>query len=273
MTTASPLSCATPTKAMPMSDRFLDVSGVSKIYRTADGEVEAVQRADFTVPSGQFLTILGPSGCGKSTLLSMIGGLEVPTTGSISIAGEKVTGPHPDMGYVFQDATLLPWFSVMDNILFPVRIARGRTEDYRERARELLELVGLWDFRDKRPDQLSGGMRQRVAICRALITDPAIRLMDEPFSALDAISRDEMNVALAAIWDRFHKTAVFITHSIREAVYLSDRIIVMSRRPSAICHDVMVPFGRPRDAAMETAPEFVQMCHDLRARIEEGYRR
>ena len=256
-----------------MSTGYLSVEGVSKIYRTADGEVEAVQRADFTVPSGQFLTILGPSGCGKSTLLSMIGGLEAPTTGQIRIEGQEVTGPRPETGYVFQDATLLPWFSVMDNILFPVRIRKEKTEAYRERARELLDLVGLWDFRDKRPDQLSGGMRQRVAICRALITDPKILLMDEPFSALDAISRDEMNVALAALWDRFHKTAVFITHSIREAVYLSDRIIVMSRRPSAICYDVEVPFGRPRSTEIETAPEFVRMCHDLREKIEEGYRK
>lgn len=253
-----------------MSD--LTLSAVHKIYRTASGEVEAVQRADFTIPSGQFLSILGPSGCGKSTLLSMIGGLEVPTSGQITIGGDPVTAPREDMGYVFQDATLLPWFSVLNNVLFPVRLREGKTDAYRDRARELLEMVGLWDFRDKRPDQLSGGMRQRVAICRALITDPKILLMDEPFSALDAISRDEMNVALASIWDRFHKTAVFVTHSIREAVFLSDRIVVMSRRPSAVCHDVLVPFDRPRDARIEAAPDFARLCGELREKIEEGHR-
>ncbi|WP_116134660.1 ABC transporter ATP-binding protein [Tropicimonas sp. IMCC34043] len=251
---------------------FLTLNGVSKIYRSGRSEVHAVESADFTIPSGQFLSILGPSGCGKSTLLSMIGGLETPTTGQIRIAGSPVTAPREDMGYVFQDATLLPWFTVLNNVLFPVRLRQGRTSAYRERARELLEMVGLWDFRDKRPDELSGGMRQRVAICRALITDPDILLMDEPFSALDAISRDEMNVALASIWDRFHKTAVFVTHSIREAVFLSDRILVMSRRPSAICHDVTVPFGRPRAAQIERDPVFVQLCSDLRDQIEEGHR-
>ncbi|WP_370303176.1 ABC transporter ATP-binding protein [Pseudooceanicola sp.] len=255
----------------PVSD-FLTLEGVSKTYRAAGSEVQAVEQAAFTVPSGQFLSILGPSGCGKSTLLSMIGGLETPSTGEIIIGGAPVKAPRGDMGYVFQDATLLPWFSVLDNVLFPVRLRDGRTEAYRERARELLESVGLWEFREKRPDQLSGGMRQRVAICRALITDPQILLMDEPFSALDAISRDEMNVALAAIWDRFHKTAIFVTHSIREAVFLSDRILVMSRRPSAICHDVMVPFPRPREAQIESDPEFVRLCGALRDKIEEGYK-
>jgi len=251
---------------------FLTLNRISKVYHTSGSEVHAVESADFTIPSGQFLSILGPSGCGKSTLLSMIGGLETPSTGHIDIGGDQVSEPRDDMGYVFQDATLLPWFSVLNNVLFPVRLRKGKTSVYHDRARELLEMVGLWEFRDKRPDQLSGGMRQRVAICRALITDPEILLMDEPFSALDAISRDEMNVALASIWDRFHKTAVFVTHSIREAVFLSDRILVMSRRPSVVCHDVMVPFDRPRDAHIESDPEFGRLCTELRDKIEEGYK-
>ncbi|MDF0596288.1 ABC transporter ATP-binding protein [Psychromarinibacter halotolerans] len=262
----------TATAATTAVADFLTLNGISKIYRTNGSEVHAVEHAAFTIPSGQFVSILGPSGCGKSTLLSMIGGLETPTTGQIAIGGDPVREPRDDMGYVFQDATLLPWFSVLNNVLFPVRLRKGKTSAYHDRARELLEMVGLWEFRDKRPDQLSGGMRQRVAICRALITDPDILLMDEPFSALDAISRDEMNVALASIWDRFHKTAVFVTHSIREAVFLSDRILVMSRRPSAICYDVTVPFARPRDAHVETDPEFVRMVSDLRDKIEEGYK-
>ena len=206
---------------------------------------------DFTVPSGEFVSILGPSGCGKSTLMMMIGGLEVTTSGVISVGGGEVTRPREDFGYIFQDPTLLPWKTVLENVLFPIKIQYGTTAGHQERARELLELVGLWDFRDKKPHQLSGGMRQRVAICRGLINDPTLMLMDEPFSALDAISRDEMNATLADLWDRFHKTAIFITHSIREAVYLADRVLVMSRRPSVISCDIRVRFGRPRRMEMQ----------------------
>lgn len=251
---------------------YISVSNVRKIYHTASGDIEAVSKVDFDITSGDFVSILGPSGCGKSTLMMMMGGLESISSGSIVIGGEPVVAPRADLGYVFQDATLLPWNNVLDNVLFPIRLRDGSTAKYRERARELLELVGLWEFRNKRPGELSGGMRQRVAICRGLINDPALLLMDEPFSALDAISRDDMNVALADIWDRFHKTAIFITHSIREAVFLSDRILVMSRRPSTVCYDVRVDFPRPRNMKIQETVEFNELCGLLRKKIEEGYK-
>lgn len=253
-----------------VTKHYIAVDNVRKVYKAPAGDVEAVSNVNFTIDSGDFVAILGPSGCGKSTLMMMVGGLEETTTGHISIGGSPVTGPRADIGYMFQDATLLPWNTVLQNVLFPIRIRDGSTAKYRERARELLELVGLWDFRDKRPGQLSGGMRQRVAICRGLINDPALMLMDEPFSALDAISRDDMNVAFAQIWDKFHKTAIFITHSIRESVFLSDRIIVMSKRPSTICYDVRVDLPRPRREEMQDTPEFTHLCAELRAKIEEG---
>lgn len=254
------------------SSSYISVDSVRKIYHTGDGDVEAVSKVDFQVASGDFVSILGPSGCGKSTLMMMMGGLESISSGDIIIGGEPVTAPRGDLGYVFQDATLLPWNTVLENVLFPIRLRDGSTAKYQERARELLELVGLWDFRNKRPSQLSGGMRQRVAICRGLINDPALLLMDEPFSALDAISRDDMNVALADIWDKFHKTAIFITHSIREAVFLSDRILVMSRRPSTVCYDVRVDFPRPRNMKIQETVEFNELCGVLRKKIEEGYK-
>jgi len=264
----SPLEKAT--SIVDASQSYISVEDVRKIYHTADGDVEAVSKVGFDVASGDFVSVLGPSGCGKSTLMMMMGGLETVSSGRIVIGGEPVTAPRADFGYVFQDATLLPWKTVLDNVLFPIRLRDGSTKKYDERARELLDLVGLWEFRNKQPRQLSGGMRQRVAICRGLINDPALLLMDEPFSALDAISRDDMNAALADIWDRFHKTAIFITHSIREAVFLSDRVLVMSRRPSTICYDVRVDFPRPRRMELQETQEFNELCGFLRKKIEEG---
>lgn len=259
----------------PLTDAstpYISVESVRKVYHTADGDIEAVSKVDFDITSGDFVSILGPSGCGKSTLMMMMGGLETISSGRIVIGGEPVTAPRGDLGYVFQDPTLLPWNTVLENVLFPIRLRDGSTRKYHDRAQELLELVGLWEFRNKRPRQLSGGMRQRVAICRGLINDPALLLMDEPFSALDAISRDDMNAALADIWDRFHKTAIFITHSIREAVFLSDRILVMSRRPSTVCYDIRVDFPRPRRMEIQETLEFNELCGLLRKKIEEGYK-
>jgi NitT/TauT family transport system ATP-binding protein len=183
---------------------------------------------------------------------------------------QEVTEPREDFGYIFQDLTLLPAKTVLQNVLFPIKIRYRSVNAYRQRAQELLELVGLWDFRDKKPQQLSGGMRQRVAICRGLINDPKLLLMDEPFSALDAITRDDMNAALAELWDRYHKTAIFITHSIREAVYLADRVLVMSPRPSTISSSIRVPFGRPRRVEMQETAEFNEICGLLRRKISKG---
>ena len=252
---------------------FIHVTDVAKVYDTGRAKIEAISHASFAVTKGQFVAILGPSGCGKSTLLMMCAGLESLTSGRIVIAGEPMIGPRTNIGVMFQDSTLLPWKSVLDNILFPIRILRRPRQSYVDAARNLISLVGLSGFEDKRPHELSGGMRQRVAICRALIYDPDILLMDEPFSALDAITRDEMNDALLDIWQRYTKTALFVTHSIREAVLLADRVLVMTNRPSRIIEDLAVPFARPRTADIADTAEFVKICARLRNLIEHGQNR
>jgi NitT/TauT family transport system ATP-binding protein len=252
----------------PIVERFLSLRGVGKTYNPGPRQTHALASVDADIPSGQFVSLLGPSGCGKSTLLMMVAGLEAVTAGEIRIADFPIEGPRDDVGIVFQDPTLLPWKSALDNVLFPILIARGTVTGFRDKAKQLLDMVGLAGFHDKRPAELSGGMKQRVAICRALIGDPDILLMDEPFSALDAITRDEMNVSLANLWDQYHKTALFVTHSIREAVFLSDRILVMGGRPAHVVRDVMVPFDRPRRLDIGETPEFNRLCAELRADIE-----
>jgi NitT/TauT family transport system ATP-binding protein len=249
-------------------EHFIQVDGVRKIYQTGKDQVEAVSNVSFTIQQGEFVAILGPSGCGKSTLLMMVGGLETVTSGRILVEGTPVAQPRREVGVMFQDSTLLPWKTVMENIVFPVRIQHRAMSEYWDRARELVRMVGLKGFEDKKPHQLSGGMRQRVAICRALVTDPDILLMDEPFSALDAMTREEMNDALLDIWDKYKKTGLFVTHSIREAVYLADRVLVMTRRPATIVEDLRVPFGRPRDPRVGETREFNEICGHLRALIE-----
>ncbi len=253
------------------SDPLVSVDRVEKTYAGRQGPVRAVASATVEVGRGEFVSLLGPSGCGKSTLLMMIAGLEAPTSGSILLDGTPVKGPRRDIGIIFQDATLLPWKSTIENVLFPVRILKLPLRQYRERARELLDMVGLTDFEDKKPSELSGGMRQRVAICRALIHDPSILLMDEPFSALDAITRDQMNAALADIMEKTGKTVVFVTHSIREAAFLSDRVVVMGGRPSQVILDLPMPFPRPRRFDIEDGPEFNAICRRLRLTIEEAH--
>ncbi|MFM7346515.1 MAG: ABC transporter ATP-binding protein [Tagaea sp.] len=253
--------------------RFIRVKDVAKTYVTGATEVEAVAHVDFDVAEGEFVSILGPSGCGKSTLLMMCAGLESVSDGVIEIGGAHVTGPRREFGLIFQDATLLPWKSALDNVLFPIEMMKLDKAKYRDRAVELLTQVGLGDFLAKRPSELSGGMRQRVSICRALIHDPAVLMMDEPFSALDAITRDEMNEALARIWETQRKTGLFVTHSIREAVFLADRVIVMSGRPSTIALDFRVPFARPRRPELAEDPEFAKICAMLKRTIEDGYGR
>jgi len=252
---------------------YLSLRQVRKVYQTRSGDVEAVGLANLDIAAGEFVSILGPSGCGKSTLLSMVGGLEGVTEGEIWLEGARVTGPRRDFGYIFQEPTLLPWKSVLDNVLFPIRTQKRPVAEYRDEAHRLLERVGLGEFKDRRPRELSGGMRQRVALCRGLINDPRLMLMDEPFSALDAISRDDMNLALVRLWDSYHKTALFVTHSIREAVFLADRVLVMTARPSRIVADLRLPFARPRDVTVQDTPEFNRICAWLRDQIQAGYAR
>jgi NitT/TauT family transport system ATP-binding protein len=244
---------------------------VTKTFDRRGGGVPVLRDISFHVPAGEFVAILGPSGCGKSTLLMMVGGLESLSAGRIDIGGDAVDGPRREIGIIFQDATLLPWKSALDNILFPIDIAHQRRADYLPRAEELLRSTGLEDAALRKPAQLSGGMRQRVSICRALIGDPDILLMDEPFSALDAITRDDMNVMILDLWERYHKTALFVTHSIREAVLLSDRVLVIGGQPATIINDVAVPFSRPRDISLAETPEFNELCRALRLQITQAH--
>ena len=250
---------------------YIEVDRVRKVYSPGRRPIEAVSSISFTVAPGEFVSVLGPSGCGKSTLLLMLAGLEVPTAGSITVGGRPVDGTRREFGVIFQDPTLLPWKSALDNVLFPIHIFRRPKDTYRPQAEALLRMVGLADFMGKRPHELSGGMKQRVAICRALVHDPQLLLMDEPFSALDTITRDEMNVVLLDIWDRYHKTAIFVTHSIREAVFLSDRVLVMAGRPSTILADIRCPFPRPRNLRLGESAAFNEMCAFLRDKIAEGH--
>jgi NitT/TauT family transport system ATP-binding protein len=251
--------------------RFVELDRVRKVYNLGEAaEVEAVSEASFSVAEGEFVSLLGASGCGKSTLLMMIAGLERPTAGTIRVAGDIVAEPRAKTGVMFQDPTLLPWKTVLENVLFPAVIQKRPLAELRDRAEQLLRMVGLSDFHAKKPHQLSGGMRQRVAICRALLCDPDVLLMDEPFSALDAITRDELNEALLDIWQKTRKTGLFVTHSIREAVFLSDRILVMDRRPSRIVADVTVPFPRPRDVAIQDTARFAELCGFLRGKIQHA---
>ena len=254
-----------------METDFVQIQAVGKTYAAHDGVIEALRNVSFAVCERQFISILGASGCGKSTLLMMVAGLESISTGRITIGGQSVTSPRRDVGIIFQDPTLLPWKSGIENVLFPIEIFKQPMSRYRERAESLLHLVGLSEAMHKRPRQLSGGMRQRVAICRALVHEPSVLLMDEPFSALDAITRDELNVALLDIWDRHHQTALFVTHSIREAVFLSDRVIVLGGRPGHMLADVAIPFARPRDLSIGETAEFNRICGELRNFVSEGH--
>ena len=265
------VSYALPVEALTPEAQFVSTRGVSKTFDVDGDTVDAVERIDLNIAEGEFVTLLGPSGCGKSTLLMMIGGLETPTHGRIEIGGRAVTGPRPDIGVMFQDSTLLPWKSALDNVLFPFQITGRSTRDHRDRAAALLRRVGLGGFESKRPSQLSGGMRQRVALCRALIDEPDLLLMDEPFSALDAITRDEMNVVLMDLWQQFRKTVVFVTHSLREAVFLSDRVLVMSRRPGRIIADVPITLPRPRDPSIGESQKFNEICAVLRQKIFDAH--
>ena len=232
-----------------MSDA-IEVRAVSKTFLESDAAagsgILAIRHADLRVGRGEFVSLLGPSGCGKSTLLDIIGGLEAPSAGQVIVEGETIRGPSRKMAMVFQPMSVFPWRTTLENVAFGLELRGvGRTE--RERtAREMIELVGLTGFEQKYPSQLSGGMNQRVAIARALALDPDILLMDEPFGALDEQTRRLMGLELLRIWDRARKTIVFVTHSIEEAIQLSDRILLMSARPSVIREEIPVPLPRPR---------------------------
>ncbi|PWK59699.1 ABC transporter ATP-binding protein [Aminobacter sp. AP02] len=225
----------------------VDISRLSKVYKTReDDDVLALDKIDLKIEPGSFVAVVGPSGCGKSTLLSLLAGLTPASTGSIAIDGDGVSRPHPKTGVVFQSDLLLYWRTVLDNILLPIEIKKLDVAKYRARAEELLAQVGLEGFGNKYPSELSGGMRQRVAICRALIQEPGLLLMDEPFGALDALTREQMIMDLQSMWLRLRNTVLFITHGIDEAVFLADRVLVMSPRPGRVDLDLKIDLPRPR---------------------------
>ena len=226
----------------------IEISGVSLAYDTPAGRVEGVREAHFAIEQSEFLCLVGPSGCGKSTLLNIIAGFLTPTAGEIRIAGRKIDGHGMDRGVVFQDfAQLFPWRTALGNVAFGLEM-KGVDKDERIRiAREQLRLVKLEKFADSYPHHLSGGMQQRVAIARALAYNPAVLLMDEPFAALDALTRDEMQRLLADVWRETKKTVIYVTHNVAEAVYLADRVIVMSPHPGTVKAEIKIPLPRPRD--------------------------
>ena len=242
----------------------IEIKGVSKTYRTRDGDVPSLRPIDFDIFDGEFVVVVGPSGCGKSTLLKMIAGLLPPSSGEIHVEGRAITKPHSDVGIVFQTSMLLPWRSVMRNVMMPVEVKKLPREKFTERAKALLKMVGLEGFENKYPWQLSGGMQQRASICRALVHDPKIVLMDEPFGALDAMTRERMNVELQRIQRETRKTMLLITHSIPEAVFLADRILVMSERPGTIAAIYDVPLPKPRTLDVLADPVFIELSQTIR---------
>ena len=251
----------------------IQVNGCQLIYPMKDGTIHALEDVSFTAKEGEFLSIVGPSGCGKSTLIKVVAGLLAPTAGKIWVNGELVRGPHPNVGIVFQNAVLLAWRNVLRNIILQVEVRKGfDKQEYLVKAMELIKLAGLDGFEKRYPWELSGGMQQRVSFCRALIHDPPLLLMDEPFGALDAMTRDEMNVWLQRIWMEKTKTVLFVTHDISEAVFLSDRVLVLSARPGTIKEIIKIDLPRPRKLETTEKIEFMQYVTRVRKLMhEEGF--
>jgi len=247
------------------------VRSLSKYYLAATGDVvRALHDITFDIDEGEFVTIVGPSGCGKTTLMMILGGLLPRTRGEVLLRGTPVVGPRRDIGIVFQSSVLLPWRTVLQNTLLTAEILSLDRRQARARAMALIELVGLRGFEDKYPKELSGGMQQRAAITRALLHDPAILLMDEPFGALDAMTREQMSLEILRIWQQSRKTIFFITHSIPEAVFLADRVLVMTPRPGAIARIIDVPLPRPRTLKMMSSDEFGELTQAVRELFAAG---
>jgi NitT/TauT family transport system ATP-binding protein len=248
-----------------VADPLIRISALEKRYQTRSGEtVNALTGVNLDIGHQEFVSIVGPSGCGKTTLLRILAGLEQRTSGSVAVGEKPVLGPRDDISVVFQQATLLPWYTVLENILMPARLKGDKSPEVLARTESLLNLVGLADFGKKYPFELSGGMQQRVSICRALIRNPKILLMDEPFGALDAMTRELLNIELLRIWSEERKTVLFITHSIPEAVFLADRVVVMSPRPGRISGVLNVDIPRPRTLKTLGTPDFGALCDQVR---------
>lgn len=252
------------------SEPLLEFSGVGHEFNTASGPLRALSKIDLAVAPSEFVAIVGSSGCGKSTLLRIASGLLRPTEGRARFAGTNIDEPRSEIGMIFQDAVMLPWFSVIENVTLPVRIAGGDMAVARREAAAHLDLVGLAGFHDAAPSALSGGMRQRAAIVRALMTKPRLLLMDEPFGALDALTREHMNLEMARIAEASGLAVLLITHSISEAVLLADRVVVMTPRPGRIAEEIDVPLPRPRTEGSMVAPEFAATSHRIRKHFLSG---
>jgi NitT/TauT family transport system ATP-binding protein len=247
---------------MPESIR---VERLCKVYRSRDRtEVEALREVSFSVSRGEFVSIVGQSGCGKSTLLKILAGLLSKTSGAILIEGREVDGPRRDIGLMFQKPLLLEWRRVLENVLLPVEIYRLDRKEYEKKARRLLDTAGLADFVRKYPFELSGGMQQRVALCRALVAEPSLLLMDEPFGALDTLTRQKMGFELLRLWEEWKSTVLFVTHDVDEAVMLSDKVLVMSSRPGRILSAFTVDLPRPRRIFVKDSSEFIHFSSRIR---------
>ena len=256
------MSASVVAMTTPIAD--IEIIDAGKVFESDRGDVQALTEINLTVRAGEFVSIIGPSGCGKSTLLKCIAGLEQLSSGILKVRGQPVTRSPDDMGVVFQRDLLVDWRTILDNVLLIAEFRRVDMVKARARALELLSLFGLDDYADRRPWELSGGMRQRASICRALVDDPRLLLMDEPFGALDAMTRDQLNVELQRLWLGTHKTVLFITHGIAEAVFLSDRVAIMSRNPGRIIEIVDIDLPRPRPLAIRDTPEFTRYTAHLR---------
>ncbi len=244
------------------------IAALSKLYRSPRGDVLALQKVDLSIRRGEFISLLGPSGCGKSTLLKIVSGIEASSTGLIEIAGRPMKGTPDALGMVFQRDVLLDWRTILRNVMLPVEFQNLKRAEYEPRALELLQMFGLGDFAGRYPWELSGGMRQRAAICRALLTNPQLLMMDEPFGALDALTRDELNIELQRMWMQSGKTVIFVTHSIPEAILLSDRIVIMAARPGRVVEIIDVNFARPRPLSVREEPEFARLMRRIREIFE-----
>ena len=247
---------------------LIEAQGVTRIYTTVSGEaVHALDRVDLCIADGELVCLVGPSGCGKSTFLRLVAGLDPCDGGRLTLAGHPVLGPSSDVGVVFQTANLLPWFTVLANVSLPLRVGAGRGHPTATgQIQDLLAMAGIAEFANKYPYELSGGMQQRAAIVRALARDPKVLLMDEPFGALDALTRERLNVELLRIWQASRKTILLITHSIAESVFLADRVLVMSARPGRILREIPIHLPRPRTLDETPAhPDYVRLMTEIRS--------
>ena len=246
------------TEVQTATSTAIEIDRLTKRYQTKDGPVLALENVSFGIAKSEFISVLGPSGCGKTTLLKVLAGLEIASQGEVRMHGKPVRGPNRHTGIVFQSPALMQWRSALNNVLLPTEILRLPADRSKKDALQLLELVGLADFANKLPHELSGGMQQRVAIARALVHKPDILLLDEPFSALDTMTRSQLNVELLRIWSDSKTTSMLITHSIPEAVFLSDRVVVMTPRPARVAEIVMIDLPRPRTPEMRVSADFVR---------------